>query len=140
MERSPPRRNTRGVSLPQDAILAADANALLVVVVTNGPEQVVSEDLLEAPSRRWRSSTTTGGVVLHRQRCPELPRALYASSASELVTELLQYLLEARTCAGARPRPAGGDGAGHQAVYHAYWHTHLEAAAFLRRSGADTGT
>ena len=33
---------------PQDAILLADSNCLLVVVDTNRPEQVVSQDLLEA--------------------------------------------------------------------------------------------
>ncbi|WP_297214500.1 DHH family phosphoesterase, partial [uncultured Flavonifractor sp.] len=33
---------------PQDAILMADSNCLLVVVDTNRPEQVVSQDLLEA--------------------------------------------------------------------------------------------
>ena len=77
----------------QDAILLADANCLLVVVDTNRPEQVVSQDLLEAVHkvavidhhRRASSYIADAALNFHEP---------YASSASELVTELLQYLLE----------------------------------------------
>ena len=76
----------------QDAILLADANCLLVVVDTNRPEQVVSQDLLEAVHkvavidhhRRASSYIADAALNFHEP---------YASSASELVTELLQYLL-----------------------------------------------
>ena len=75
----------------QDAILLADANCLLVVVDTNRPEQVVSQDLLEAVHkvavidhhRRASSYIADAALNFHEP---------YASSASELVTELLQYL------------------------------------------------
>ena len=69
---------------PQDAILLADSNCLLVVVDTNRPEQVVSQDLLEAVHkvavidhhRRASSYIADAALNFHEP---------YASSASELV-------------------------------------------------------
>ncbi len=123
----------------QDAILTADANALLVVVDTNRPEQVVSQDLLEAchkvavidHHRRASSYIANAALNFHEP---------YASSASELVTELLQYLLEPadllKTEAEALLAGIVLD------TKHFTMRTGsrtFEAAAFLRRSGADTG-
>ena len=77
----------------QDALLQCDNHATLVVVDTNRPDQVEFKPLLEAISkicvidhhRRAADYIDTVVVNLHET---------YASSASELVTELLQYAVE----------------------------------------------
>ena len=124
---------------PQDAILLADANCLLVVVDTNRPEQVVSQDLLEAVHkvavidhhRRASSYIADAALNFHEP---------YASSASELVTELSQYLLEPADLLKieAEALLAGITLDTKQFTMRTGSRT-FEAAAFLRRSGADTG-
>ena len=76
-----------------DALLLCDNRSTLVVVDTNRPAQVESKALLEAISRVC--------VVDHHRRAAEYIEPVvvnlhepYASSASELVTELLQYSVE----------------------------------------------
>lgn len=78
---------------PTEATLASDGESLLVVVDTNRPDQVESRTLLE----------TSGRIAVidhHRRAADYIDNALlnfhepYASSASELVTELVQYLME----------------------------------------------
>ena len=77
----------------QDALLHCDTHSTLVVVDTNRPDQVEFKPLLEAISkicvidhhRRAADYIDTVVVNLHET---------YASSASELVTELLQYAVE----------------------------------------------
>ncbi len=122
----------------QDALLAADAKSLLVVVDTNRPEQVECRPLLESIRR-------TVVIDHHRRAADYIEQVVlnlhepFASSASELVTELLQYALEpsdilAREAAALL---AGivldtknfGVRTGSRT---------FEAAAFLRRIGADT--
>ena len=123
----------------QDAILLADANCLLVVVDTNRPEQVVSQDLLEAVHK-------VAVIDHHRRASSEIADAAlnfhepYASSASELVTELLQYLLEPADLlkTEAEALLAGMVLDTKQFTMRTGSRT-FEAAAFLRRSGADTG-
>ena len=130
----------RGVFLsPQDALVKADANCLLVVVDTNRPEQVVSQDLLEAVHkvavidhhRRASSYIADAALNFHEP---------YASSASELATELLQYLLEPADLlkTEAEALLAGMVLDTKQFTMRTGSRT-FEAAAFLRRSGADTG-
>ena len=124
---------------PQDAILLADSNCLLVVVDTNRPEQVVSQDLLEAVHkvavidhhRRASSYIADAALNFHEP---------YASSASELVTELSQYLLEPADLLKieAEALLAGITLDTKQFTMRTGSRT-FEAAAFLRRSGADTG-
>lgn len=124
---------------PQDAILLADSNCLLVVVDTNRPEQVVSQDLLEAVHkvavidhhRRASSYIADAALNFHEP---------YASSASELVTELSQYLLEPGDLLKieAEALLAGITLDTKQFTMRTGSRT-FEAAAFLRRSGADTG-
>lgn len=77
----------------QEALLLCDAHSVLVVVDTNRPDQVECEPLLEAISKVC--------VVDHHRRAADYinPAVVnlhepYASSASELVTELLQYAVE----------------------------------------------
>jgi len=77
----------------QDAMYHADNHSVLIVVDTNNPDQVECKPLLEAVSKVC--------VVDHHRRAANYisPVVLdlhepYASSAAELVTELLQYAVE----------------------------------------------
>lgn len=77
----------------QDALLMADNHSILVVVDTNRPDQVEFQPLLEAISKVC--------VVDHHRRAADYISPVvvnlhetYASSASELVTEILLYAVE----------------------------------------------
>ena len=77
----------------QEALLMCDNHSILVVVDTNRPDQVESTHLLEAISKVC--------IVDHHRRAAEYINPVvvnlhepYASSASELATELLQYAVE----------------------------------------------
>ena len=80
----------------EDALIAADPNSLLVVVDTNRPDQVESKALLESIPR-------VAVVDHHRRAADYIANAAlnlhepFASSASELVTELLTYAVDAKT-------------------------------------------
>lgn len=74
----------------QEALLQCDSHSTLVVVDTNRPDQVENRQLLEAIPRIC--------VIDHHRRAADYINPVvvnfhepYASSASELVTELLQY-------------------------------------------------
>ena len=123
---------------PGDAFLQMKADTLLVVVDTNRPDMVESPQLLESCNR-------VAVIDHHRRAASYIENAAfnfhepYASSASELVTELLQYLIESsdllREEAGALLAGIVLD------TKHFTQRTGgrtFEAAAFLRRSGADT--
>ena len=121
-----------------DAFLRVQPETLLVVVDTNRPGSVESEPLLDACNRvavidhHRRGSSYIDKMALNYHEP-------YASSASELVTELLQYLIEPGDLLKAEseallagivldtknfPNRTGG--------------RTFEAAAYLRRAGADT--
>ena len=77
----------------QDALLTCDNHSILIVVDTNRPDQVEYRPLLEAISKVC--------VVDHHRRAADYINPVvvnlhetYASSAAELVTELLQYAVE----------------------------------------------
>ena len=77
----------------QEAMLQCDNRSILVVVDTNRPDQVEYKPLLEAISKIC--------VVDHHRRAADYINPVvvnlhepYASSASELVTELIQYAVE----------------------------------------------
>ena len=77
----------------QDALLQCDSHSTLIVVDTNRPDQVEHRALLEAIPKIC--------VVDHHRRAADYIDSVvvnlhepYASSASELVTELLQYAVE----------------------------------------------
>ena len=77
----------------QEAMLRCDNRSVLIVVDTNRPDQVEYKPLLEAISKIC--------VVDHHRRAADYIDPVvvnlhepYASSASELVTELIQYALE----------------------------------------------
>ena len=77
----------------QEALLTCDNQSILIVVDTNRPDQVEYRPLLEAISKVC--------VVDHHRRAADYINPVvvnlhetYASSAAELVTELLQYAVE----------------------------------------------
>ncbi len=122
---------------PTDALISLDPRALLVVVDTNRPEQVLSQDVLEAANRVT--------VIDHHRRAASYIEAAalnfqepYASSASELTTELLQYILDPADLlkAEAEALMAGIVLDSKNFTTRTGSRT-FDAAAFLRRAGAD---
>ncbi len=121
----------------QTAMLQANRDSLLVVVDTNRPDIVESADLLTACHR-------VAVIDHHRRAANYIERAAlsfhepYASSASELVTELSQYLLESGklTRVEAEALLAGIVLDTKNFTMHTGVRT-FEAAAFLRGAGAD---
>lgn len=123
----------------QDAIVLADPRTLLVVVDTNRPEQVMSRDLLECCNR-------VAVIDHHRRAASYISNAAlnfhepYASSACELVTELLQYILEPADLLKIEAEAILSGIVLDTKNFTMRTGTRtFEAAAFLRRSGADTG-
>ncbi len=123
---------------PQTAILEADGGTLLIVVDTNRPEQVESETLLEACNsvavidhhRRAGNYIQNVGLSFHEP---------YASSTCELVTELLQYVVDPADI--LRPEAEGllaGIMLDTKNFTLRTGGRTFDAAAFLRRAGADT--
>jgi c-di-AMP phosphodiesterase-like protein len=122
----------------EEALLLCDPRSTLVVVDTNRPDQVESKPLLEAISRVC--------VVDHHRRAADYIESVvvnlhepYASSASELVTELLQYAVEKPD---VLPIEAKGLLAGIFLDTKNFnvrtGERTFEAAAVLKRLGADT--
>ena len=122
----------------QDALLRCDSNSILIVVDTNRPGQVEFQPLLEAIGK-------VSIIDHHRRAADYIGNAVvnfhepYASSASELVTELLQYAVEKTD---VLPIEAKGLLAG---IFLDTKNFNVrtgdrtfEAAAFLKRLGADT--
>jgi c-di-AMP phosphodiesterase-like protein len=123
---------------PQDAMLLADPQSLLVVVDTNRPDQVESKPLLESMLRV--------AVIDHHRRAADYIENVtlnfhepFASSASELVTELLQYAVDTQDILlyEAEALLAGIVLDTKNFSVRTGGRT-FEAAAFLRRCGADT--
>ena len=121
-----------------DAFLKMQPGALLVVVDTNRPDMVESPQLLESCNR-------VAVIDHHRRAASYIENAAfsfhepYASSASELVTELLQYMVEPADLLReeAEALLAGLVLDTKHFTQRTGGRT-FEAAAFLRRAGADT--
>ena len=122
----------------EDALLKADNKSLLMVVDTNRPDQVESRALLESISRV--------AVIDHHRRAADYIEQVvlnlhepFASSASELVSEILQYAVEPKDIhpVEARALLAGIVLDTKNFSVRTGART-FEAAAFLRRAGADT--
>ena len=122
----------------QDALLLADNRSILIVVDTNRPDQVECKPLLEAISKVC--------VIDHHRRAADYINPVvvnlhetYASSASELVTELMQYAVDN---VDIMPIEAKSLMAGICLDTKSFnvrtGERTFEAAAFLRRLGADT--
>lgn len=122
----------------QDALVEADPRSLLIVVDTNRPDQVESRELLESIPRV--------AVIDHHRRAADYIEQVvlnlhepFASSASELVAELLQYAVDQKdiTPLEAQALLAGIVLDTKNFTVRTGSRT-FEAAAFLRRAGADT--
>lgn len=123
---------------PGEAFLRMQPGALLIVVDTTRPDIVESKQVLEACNR-------VAVIDHHRRAASYIENAAlnfhepYASSTSELVTELLQYLVEPSDLLHeeAEALLAGIVLDTKHFTMRTGGRT-FEAAAFLRRAGADT--
>ena len=121
-----------------EAFLKMRPGALLIVVDTNRPDMVENPQLLESCNR-------VAVIDHHRRAASYIENAAfsfhepYASSAAELVTELLQYLVEPADLLReeAEALLAGIVLDTKHFTLRTGGRT-FEAAAFLRRAGADT--
>ena len=121
----------------QDALVEADNRSLLIVVDTNRPDQVECKPLLESISR-------VAVIDHHRRAADYIEQPVlnlhepYASSASELVTELLQYAVNQRE---VKPLEAQAQLAGIVLDTKNFsirtGSRTFESAAYLRKAGAD---
>ncbi len=121
----------------EDALVEADARSLLIIVDTNRPDQVECRPLLESMPR-------VAVIDHHRRAADYIDKVVlsmhepFASSAAELVTELLQYAVDARD---VRPLEAQALLAGIVLDTKSFsirtGSRTFEAAAFLRKLGAD---
>ena len=123
----------------QEALLRADSRSLLVVVDTNRPEQVQSREML--------ASCNKVAVIDHHRRAATYIEGAafnfhepYASSASELVTELISYLMDpADLLKGEAEALMAGLMLDTKNFTMRTGARTFEAAAFLRQAGGDTG-
>lgn len=122
----------------QEALLKCDNRSTLVVVDTNRPDQVESKALLEAIPRVC--------VVDHHRRAADYIAPVvvnlhepYASSASELVTELLQYAVERNDVLLVEAKALmAGIFLDTKSFNVRTGERTFEAAAYLQQLGADT--
>ena len=122
----------------QDALLMADNRSILIVVDTNRPDQVECKPLLEAISKVC--------VVDHHRRAADYISPVvvnlhetYASSASELVTEILVYAVENTDVLPIEAKSLlAGICLDTKFFNVRTGERTFEAAAVLRRMGADT--
>lgn len=121
----------------QEALLQCDSRSTLVVVDTNRPDQVESRQLLEAIPRVC--------VIDHHRRAADYISPVvvnfhepYASSASELVTELLQYAVERSDVLPIEAKSLmAGIFLDTKSFHVRTGERTFEAAAYLRQLGAD---
>ena len=123
---------------PQEALISADARTLLVVVDTNRPEQVEDSGLLGACNR-------VAVIDHHRVGATYIQNAAlgfiepYASSACELVSEILQELLETEDVKKAEAEAMlAGIVLDTKSFSLRTGERTFDAASWLRRCGADT--
>ncbi len=122
----------------QEALLLCDNRSTLVVVDTNRPDQVESQHLLEAIPRVC--------VVDHHRRAADYITPVvvnlhepYASSASELATEILEYAVEKKDVLPIEAKALmAGIFLDTKSFNVRTGERTFEAAAFLRQLGADT--
>ena len=122
----------------QDAMLKCDNRSILVVVDTNRPDQVEYKPLLE--------TCTKVCVVDHHRRAADYIKPVvvnlhetFASSASELVTELLEYAVEKKDVLPIEAKSLmAGIFLDTKSFNVRTGERTFEAAAFLRQLGADT--
>ena len=123
---------------PQEALLRADGRTLLVIVDTNRPEQVENPELLSECSR-------VAVIDHHRVAATYIQNAAlgfiepYASSACELLTEILQELVEQSDILKCEANAMlAGIVLDTKSFTLRTGDRTFDAAAYLRRCGADT--
>ncbi len=122
----------------QDALLVSDNKSILIVVDTNRPDQVEFQPLLESISKVC--------VIDHHRRAADYIDPVvvklhetYASSASELVTEVLLYAVEKNDMLPVEAKALlAGICLDTKFFNVRTGERTFEAAAALRRMGADT--
>jgi len=122
----------------EEALLLCDNRSTLIVVDTNRPDQVESKPLLEAIPKVC--------VVDHHRRAADYIQPVvlnlhepYASSAAELVTELLEYAVEKKDVLPIEAKALmAGLFLDTKSFNVRTGERTFEAAAFLRQLGADT--
>ncbi len=122
----------------EEALLEADSDTLLVVVDTNRKAVVESEALLESANKiavidhhRRGTDYIEGSVLSFHEP--------YASSTCELVTELLQYIVETKDILSSEAEALlSGIVIDTKRFTMKTGVRTFEAAAYLRRAGADT--
>jgi len=122
----------------EEAMLLSDNRSTLVVVDTNRPDQVEDRHLLETIPRVC--------VVDHHRRAADYITPVvvnlhepYASSAAELVTELLEYAVEKKDVLPIEAKSLmAGIFLDTKSFNVRTGERTFEAAAFLRQLGADT--
>ncbi len=122
----------------QDAMLECDSRSILIVVDTNRPDQVEYKPLLESISKVC--------VIDHHRRAADYISPVvvnlhepYASSASELVTELIEYAVEKTRVLPIEAKALmAGICLDTKSFNVRTGERTFEAAAALRRMGADT--
>jgi c-di-AMP phosphodiesterase-like protein len=122
----------------EEAIMMVDGKTLLVVVDTNRPDQVESLELLQTCNK-------IAVIDHHRRAADYIANATlnfhepYASSASELGTELLQYLVRPSDILKTEAEAVlAGMVLDTKSFTIRTGSRTFEAAAFLRRAGSDT--
>jgi len=121
----------------EDALLLSDSGSVLIVVDTNRPDQVECRPLLESIPKVC--------VIDHHRRAADYINPVvvnfhepYASSASELVTELLQYAVENTDVLPIEAKSLlAGLFLDTKSFNVRTGERSFEAAAFLRRLGAE---
>ena len=123
---------------PQEAMLQADSRTLLVVVDTNRPEQVEDQALLQ-------TCTRVAVIDHHRRAATYIENAdltfhePYASSVCELMSEVLQEIVEPDDILRCEAEAMlSGIVLDTKNFTIRTGERTFEAAAFLRRAGADT--
>lgn len=122
----------------QEALVLCDSRSTLIIVDTNRPDQVEFRPLLE--------SVTRVCVIDHHRRAADYIKSVvvnfhepYASSASELVTELLQYAVEKKDVLPIEAKSLmAGIVLDTKSFHVRTGERTFEAAAYLRQLGADT--
>jgi c-di-AMP phosphodiesterase-like protein len=123
---------------PKEALVAANSRSLLIIVDTNRPEQVEDESLLQAINR-------VAVIDHHRRAASYIDNATltfhepYASSVCELMVELLQELVEQTDILRCEAEALlTGIVLDTKNFTMRTGERTFDAAAFLRRAGADT--
>ncbi len=136
MQREPEYRET--FLSPQEAMVLADGRTLLVVVDTNSPSQVEDPDLLDACNR-------VAVIDHHRVSASYIHNAAlgfiepYASSACELMTEILQEVAQPTDVLRCEAEALlSGIVLDTKSFAIRTGERTFDAAAYLRRAGADT--